>query len=402
MKLQLWSSNYDPEPSGIAPLSGVWARAMRDLGHEVSVVAAHPHYPEALWGSRLRPYREVREGIAIVRLPLWIGRHTGRARIRQELSFAAALGVSAPFLGRPDVVVAVTPSFPGLGPAMANARARGIPWVMWLQDILPDGAATTGLVEPGAVLDAARRFERAAYTDAARIIVISDAFERNLLAKGVPAGRMTRIYNPAAVSVGAHRASQPPKGRHRLLVMGNIGHSQGLSDFVEAVESTGVLARADAELRIAGAGVAEPDVRRAIRSDRVKLLGLLFGEDMEHELATTTLGIVTQRSDVTEFNLPSKLMNYMAHSLPVLVIVNPDSESARIVRDAAAGWVADSAHPESLAEILPAILADPDELRRRGVAAHAYATEHFDPKQVARRYERVLHEVTSSLRPPSG
>ena len=46
MRIQLWSYNYDPEPSGIAPLSGVWARAMQARGHEVEVIAAHPHYPE--------------------------------------------------------------------------------------------------------------------------------------------------------------------------------------------------------------------------------------------------------------------------------------------------------------------------------------------------------------------
>jgi hypothetical protein len=61
MRIQLWSYNYDPEPSGIAPLSGIWARAMRDRGHEVLVIAAHPHYPKPIWGSRTKPYRERRE-----------------------------------------------------------------------------------------------------------------------------------------------------------------------------------------------------------------------------------------------------------------------------------------------------------------------------------------------------
>ena len=69
MRIQLWSYNYDPEPSGIAPLSGIWARAMRDRGHEVLVVAAHPHYPKAIWGSRTKPYRERREDVRVLRLP---------------------------------------------------------------------------------------------------------------------------------------------------------------------------------------------------------------------------------------------------------------------------------------------------------------------------------------------
>jgi hypothetical protein len=42
LRIQLWSSNYDPEPSGIAPLSSMWAQAMQARGPHLDVVAAHP------------------------------------------------------------------------------------------------------------------------------------------------------------------------------------------------------------------------------------------------------------------------------------------------------------------------------------------------------------------------
>lgn len=51
MMIQLWSYNYAPEPTGVGPVSTTSARAMRDRGHEVHVVAAHPHYPSPEWGS---------------------------------------------------------------------------------------------------------------------------------------------------------------------------------------------------------------------------------------------------------------------------------------------------------------------------------------------------------------
>jgi len=391
MRIQLWSYNYDPEPSGIAPLSGTWARAMRDRGHEVLVVAAHPHYPKAIWGSRTKPYRERREDVPVLRLPLWIGRETARDRLRQEVSYMASLGALAPLLPTPDAVVAVTPSFPGLLPAMVNARLRGVPWVMWLQDILPEGAATTGLVEPGLILEAARRFEMAAYRSAEKIVVISDAFERNLRAKGVPQEKMIRIFNPSAVPVGAYRPPRRPEGAARLLVMGNIGHTQGLTDIVRAVESSGALGRSDAQLRIAGHGVAADEVAAAVTSHRVKMVGLLLGQEMEEELEGTTVGLVTQRADVAEFNLPSKLMNYMAHALPVIAVVNLDSGTAQIVRETGAGWVVDSSRlEEELPRAIEEILANPDEIVRRGRAAHEAALRHFAPERIAEQYERVL------------
>ena len=40
---------------------------------------------------------------------------------------------------------------------------------------------------------------------------------------------------------------------------------------------------------------------------------------------------MSQWHDGSEFNIPSKLMNFMAYGIPVLAAVNPDGEVARIV-----------------------------------------------------------------------
>src|SRR4051794_13555570 len=105
---------------------------MYERGHQVDVVAAHPHYPEPQWGRTLRPYQEWREDIRVLRLPLWVGRGSARQRIRQETSFAAMMSLATPMLRTPDVIVAVSPCFPALLPVMFHARARRVPWVLWL------------------------------------------------------------------------------------------------------------------------------------------------------------------------------------------------------------------------------------------------------------------------------
>ncbi len=204
MRIQLWSYNYDPEPSGIAPLSGVWARAMQARGHDVQVIAAHPHYPEPQWGRRLKPYRELRDGIPVLRLPLWVGRGSALQRMRQEATFTTAMSLAAPTLKTPDVIVAVSPSFPALVPAMANARARRIPWVLWLQDILPDGATMTGILEEGRVVRLARRLERAAYPSAPRSSSSPTASRTTFAARA-----STRPSSCAATTPRAGRSSTP-------------------------------------------------------------------------------------------------------------------------------------------------------------------------------------------------
>lgn len=390
-RIQLWSYNYDPEPTGIGPVSRVLAEGLRDRGHQVDVVAAHPHYPVPRWEPCRRPYREVRNGIPVLRLPLWIGRASTRERYRQELTFMASQFAALPALGQPDVLVATSPSFPALLPAMVNARARRIPWILWLQDILPDGAATTGLVKPGAVMAAARRLERAAYRDADLVVVPSQSFTANLVRKGVPESKIRLIHNPAT-RAPALPASAFNGGPMRVLSIGNIGFSQGLAPLVEAFESSVALRQHPVDLVITGSGVAADELRGSIATDRVRMLGLVDDERLDLELRQAHLALVGQRHDGAEFNIPSRLMNLMTQGLPILAAVNPHGEVARIVGESGAGWVVDSAQPERFPEKVAALVERPEELELHGRAAAEYAQRHFSQSGFARGFEGAIQD----------
>lgn len=396
LKVDLWSFHYHPEPTGIGPVSRTLAVGLKERGHEISVVAAHPHYPEPMWGSARLPHRARPDGIPATRLPLWIGRDTAIARYRQELSFVGGQFLTMPSRRRPDVIVYASPSFPGLLAPMAFRRARRVPWVLWLQDILPDGAASAGIVDDdSSVMRQSRRLELAAYRSATRIVAISEAFIENLVGKGVPREKIELLYNPAT---RVRRLPPAPVTPPRIISMGNIGHSQGLAPLVAAFERSEEMRRLGAELVITGSGVAAADVRAEIRSDRVRALGVVDDERLEIELAGATLALVSQRHGGAEFNFPSKLMNFMAYGLPVLAVVDPASEVARVVRRADAGWVVDSTDPDAFPAALAGILAEPDEWAVRGAAAQAFADVHFSRAGFAGRFESILGQVTGDRR----
>lgn len=367
---------------------------MTARGHSVEVVAAHPHYPEPRWGVRARPYRELRDGLPVLRLPLWVGRGSALQRIRQEATFAGALGLTAPTLSTPDVVVAVSPSFPALVPAMANARLRRIPWVLWLQDVLPDGAVMTGILKEGRLVALARAFERTAYRSASKVVVISESFRENLRAKGVPDSKLVRSYNPASRPI--LNAPRPAAGidRATVLTMGNIGHSQNLVAVTRAFEESERLREQGARFVLAGDGEAGDDVRAVIRTERATVTGVLSGTDLEPLLRRATVAVVSQRYEGIDFNVPSKLMNFMGYGIPILASVRSDSEVARIITASGAGWVTDSADTAELARQLAEVLGSPAEAARRGELGLRFAQRNFRPSQVAGRFEAALAHAT--------
>lgn len=388
LRLQLWSWNYEPEPTAMGPISAVWARAMRDRGHSIDVVTAHPHYPPGIWKQHILPRREVRDGIEVTRLPLWLGHATTKQRIREELTYSLAAALAMPSRQTPDVIVCVSPSFISLAPMAVNVKARRVPLVLWLQDILPDGAASTGLLRSSWVLGAARSLERFAYRTADRIVVISDSFRENLTRKGVPESKLERLYNPSTRGFERSRGSN---GDPRLLSIGNIGYSQGLVQLVRAFEAFrgGSLPR----FVIAGHGELAESVRKEIRSDQVKMVGFLDDSRLQAELDQATLGLVSQRGDIEEFNLPSRLMAFMGRGVPVIAVAGPQTELARIIQASGGGWVSDAARPELFPTLLSELVHDRAELERRGKAGHAFASLHFEPKRFAERFEEILYSV---------
>jgi colanic acid biosynthesis glycosyl transferase WcaI len=400
--VQLWSANFAPEPTGIAPVSTVLAEELVNRGWEVDVVANHPHYPDPRWGTRRRPYRQRHGEVRLVRLPLLVGRESAKQRLLQEMSIVSSYLAATPILGppllpRPDVLLVVSPPFPALLAAVINGRLRGVPWVYWMHDLLPDGAATTGLVdEDGPVMRASRWLERTAYARCDSVAVLSQAFADSVLAKGVPQEKVDLIYDPATrpfpdLGTNGHR----PAGTDeiRILSMGNIGLTQGLAPLVAAFERSDEVAKRNVKLVITGNGVAAEDARAEIRSDQVEFLGLVSDERLEQELRSATLALVSQSYTGAEFNLPSKLMNFMAYGLPIIAAVHPEGETARLVERAGAGWVADSSDPDLFPRTLISALDDREEVRRRARAARSYAEENFSRRAFADSFDRLLRRV---------
>jgi colanic acid biosynthesis glycosyl transferase WcaI len=393
LRIQLWSWNYDPEPSGMGPLAGTWARTMAARGHTVDVVTAHPHHPDSRWGVRVRPYRELRDGIPLLRLPLPIARRNARQRILKEVAWSSGALAALPWLGRPDILVVVSPCFPALVPAMFDAALRRVPWVLWLEDIYPDAAVATGLVKPGRFIAAAARLERAAYRNADRVVVIADSFVANLRDKGVPAEKITRIYNPATRAVRTQPRPEADIDPTLALNMGNVGLSQNLLAVTEAFQDSAELERLGARFVMLGDGLAGDSVRAAIRTPRVEVTGFVGPDEVDAQLARAAVGVVTQHYEGFDFNVPSKLMNFMGSGIPVVASVREDSEVARLLERSGGGWISDSARPENFATTLAQALADPRERSRRGAAALRFAQDHFTPDRVAEAFEGVFAEI---------
>ena len=165
--------------------------------------------------------------------------------------------------------------------------------------------------------------------------------------------------------------------------MGNIGFSQGLAEIIREFEREPEL-NPNVRLVITGNGAAAPEAAREVRTARVEMLGLVASDLLERELHDATLALVSQKHGGEEFNIPSKLMNFMMYGLPMVASVDPGSEVARIVRTSGGGWVVDNGESAPVR---------PDAAGNRGLRARRSSVVQLPPAS-------TRHGTSTSTRSP--
>jgi glycosyltransferase involved in cell wall biosynthesis len=142
---------------------------------------------------------------------------------------------------------------------------------------------------------------------------------------------------------------------------------------------------------MASDGVAGQEVRSAIGTDRGRGDQHSHSPQLSTYIERAAIAVVTQRPCDHDFNVPSKLMNFVGAGIPVLASVDANSEVARILTESGGGWLTDSSQvEEQFAPALLEALTSVVERERRGAAALEFARRNFDAAQIAERFEDVL------------
>ncbi len=146
-------------------------------------------------------------------------------------------------------------------------------FVYCLQDIFPDSLAGTGLAKKGGLLwKIGRVIENFTYRNADKIIVISEDFKKNIMAKGVPEDKIVVIYN----WVDEDAVKEVPRSENTLFdkynldrskfyltYSGNIGLTQNMDMLLKVMEELKTEAP-DIRLVLIGEGAYKEQVVRKI------------------------------------------------------------------------------------------------------------------------------------------
>ncbi|MDH4117419.1 MAG: glycosyltransferase family 4 protein [Acidimicrobiia bacterium] len=361
------------------------ALALLDAGIDVDVICLR---------GEGEPARETVEGVRVFRLP--VRRHKGRGASVQLLEylvffFAAFFKLIRLLIADRYATVQVhnLPDF--LVFAALPARLVGAKIILDLHDLMPElfaGRFETDLSDRRVKLIALQ--ERLACRFADRVVTVTHEWRDTLVDRGVRAEKTAVVMNLADGRLFSPRVEGPGEGLH-LLYHGTFTHRYGVDVAVEATEIV-ARSRPDVRLSLLGDGETRPELVALVDhlglEARVTISpGMVEAEELPGFLATADIGLVPNRSNIfTDGILPTKLLEYVAMGIPVVVTRTPGV--AAYFDESMVGF----AQPGDAADLAARILdlASDSELRRSRLAAVESFNERYNWGRHAREYVAMV------------
>jgi glycosyltransferase involved in cell wall biosynthesis len=235
------------------------------------------------------------------------------------------------------------------------------------------------------------------------VFVQSDQMAREVATKGVPMARMTAVpmgVDPAKADPRRVQPTDDPRlaGRHVIVYLGSLDRTRQIDVLVQAMP----LVRAqqpDALLVLAGDADDDDQrahIRQLVQHDDVRDSVLWTGwmpmqEAWRYVRAAEVAVSPVPRSPLLDVASPTKVLEYMALEMPVLVNDNPDQQ--QVVAAAQAGLCAPY-EPAAFAQALVSLLRTPlHERQAMGQRGRAYVQAHRSYAHLAQQVARVYHRL---------
>lgn len=281
---------------------------------------------------------------------------------------------------------------------------RNIPFVYCLQDIFPDSLAGTSLAKKGGLLwKIGRVIEDFTYKHADKIIVISEDFKKNIMAKGVPEDKIVVVYN----WVDQNAVVDIPREKNKLFdkynidrkkfyieYSGNIGLTQNMDMLLEVMKELKTT-HPDIGLVLVGEGAYKAQVEEIVKRDEltnVTMIPFQPYEDISHVFSLGDSGLVISKPGVGANSVPSKTWSIMSASRPVLANFD-ENELKDILAGNECGIFTKAGDKEAFKQSIIKLYENRDLCKKYGTNGRQFVMDNLTREVGTQKYVDVIKEV---------
>lgn len=304
------------------------------------------------------------------------------------------------------ILVSSTPPIQG---ALAGIikKIRHIPVVYNLQDIFPDSLVAAGLAGKRSLLwRIGRKIEDFSYRNADKIIVISEDFKRNIMAKGVPEEKIEiipnwvddeyvfpieRSQNPIFDELGLDRKA------FYIVYAGNLGEAQNIQILLDCALKLKNIA--DLKFLVFGNGGLKEDYLAFVRKNNltnVSFFPLQPQNKVSQVYSIADAALIACKKGFGGCAMPSKTWNILATGTPVLCSFDKNSALQHIIEGYQLGVFSESENLDELLNNILILRQNPEFCKQCGANGRKYIEKHLTKKIGTTKYIDIIREFDFS------
>lgn len=281
---------------------------------------------------------------------------------------------------------------------------KSTPIVYNAQDIFPDSLVGTGLTKKGSLIwRIGRVVEKITYKYSNKIIVISEDFKINLLAKGVPEDKIEVVYN----WVDEKAVTGVPRSQNKLFekynlnpskfyitYSGNIGLTQNMDMLLDVMEDFKTKAP-DVRLVLIGEGAYKTQVEQIVKEkelSNVTLLPFQPYEDISFVFSLGDVGLVISKPGVGANSVPSKTWSIMSASRPVIANFD-ENELKTIIEENNCGIFTKAGDKQEFMNAIIKLYNDKEQCKEMGNNGRRFVMNNLTKAVGAQKYVNVIKSL---------
>ena len=296
-----------------------------------------------------------------------------------------------------------TPPIQGLLGAYLK-KYKKVPFVYNLQDIFPDSLVGTSLAKKGSILwKIGRVIENFTYKHADKIIVISEDFKKNIMAKGVPEDKIVVVYNWVDQNAVVHVDRSENKliakygidpSKFYIEYSGNIGLTQNMDMLLDVMKDLKE-SHPEIGLILIGEGAYKKQVEEIVKRDslsNVIMLPFQPYEDISHVFSLGDVGLIISKPGVGSNSVPSKTWSIMSASRPVLANFD-ENEIKSILSDNKCGIFTKAGDKEAFKNAIIKLYENRDLCKEYGRNGRKFVMQNLTREVGTQKYVDVIKSV---------
>lgn len=301
------------------------------------------------------------------------------------------------------VLLGSTPPFQGaIGAALKIIRNKK--FVYGIQDIFPDSLVSTGITKKGSLIwKIGRIIENFTYKYADKIIVISEDFKKNIMAKGVPEDKIVVVYNwvdqNAVIDIPRDKNKlfdkyQLDRSKFYIEYSGNIGLTQNMDMLLEVMKELKTT-HPDIGLVLVGEGAYKAQVEEIVKRDNltnVTMIPFQPYEDISYVFSLGDAGLVISKPGVGANSVPSKTWSIMSASRPVLANFD-ENELKDILAGNECGIFTKAGDKEAFKKSIIKLYENRELCKKYGTNGRQFVMDNLTREVGTQKYVDVIKEV---------